>query len=443
LWSDDLGPQLSGAVDDLQGQNRVYLMARLGRHTPIELLSSLPPTSLASVLLAQGRGVLERYAPEAVIKLIEASGPAAAHPNLIGVQLEALYRTGRWPNIRESVAEFNAPLSPVIDALRAGQFERVRAIDDSAGHPARFLLRWATRDWRADPVLSTVQDGFFRWAAALVESLSSSETFWDFATFACAASQRSGSARNAADVLEAAGKLCERAKRLPAGANDGGALRVLAIFDGSSGARILRRVDFASHFATISAIELRAFGSLIGQAQRTSGFRDSDVLALASEFFQQHGSATERTVIADPTITHQLARIVTELVEAGTPDTNRQVRTILAMTHPDWIEPLGAALTRAFNGAVPSRLGWWSSIDRYLGSSGHERRLSPDSNGEEILSLADEAGSLAEAVVAYRELLGANTSPASRDFITLAERFQQWSELLRRTVGAAPEALVM
>src|SRR5205807_2211244 len=89
LWSDDLGPLLSSAVDDLHGQSRNYLMVRLGRSVPLDVLSSLPAASLNSALRAQGRRVLERYPLEAVVTLLGASGPDKIDPDLIGVKLEA------------------------------------------------------------------------------------------------------------------------------------------------------------------------------------------------------------------------------------------------------------------------------------------------------------------------------------------------------------------
>jgi hypothetical protein len=442
LWSDDLVPLLSGAVDDFTGQSRTYLTVRLGRSVPLELLRSLPPASLTSILLAQGRRVLEQYPPEAVAMLFESSNADREQPNLIGVRLEALYRTGRWTDMAELVfsagrSEPPTPLSKVIEALQAGRFEIVRATDEIAGHPARFLLRWATRDVRADESLSRIRSGFFRWATALAESLSSSETFWDFATFVCAMARRIGDAEAESAVLRIAAKLCQDLKALPAGANDGGALRVLALFDRLPDHPILRRVDFASHFATISAAELTMLNELIRRDPEVG----SRLVERALLLLDMVGKVSETVVITDPALTREFAELVAQLVDSGAARAADTVRAILMLSHPDWIEPLGAALTRAFHGDVPRRLGWWSSIERHLGSSGHQRRLSADSDGKEILSLADEAGSLRDAVSAYRAQLKSEADPAARDFIMLTESFSRWGELLEQTPGVRPAVM--
>jgi hypothetical protein len=131
-------------------------------------------------------------------------------------------------------------------------------------------------------------------------------------------------------------------------------------------------------------------------------------------------------VIADSSITKEFARVVDALVDVGSERTRQEVLRLLALRHPDWLEPMGHALTRAFHGHVPTRIGFWSSIDKYLGSGGQRRRRQQPSNGHEILSLADEAASLPEAISAYLELLGSNKDSEAEDFEQLAQAFDTW-----------------
>lgn len=428
IWSDDLAPRLSGAVEDLRGQSRVYLTARLGRSVPVESLSSLPPSSLTAILLAQGRRMIERYSPEAVVTLLQVSSVDGPHPDLTAVKLEACYRTGRWSDILDETRT-SPTIADVIAAVRLGQFKDVRAIDDRTGSPARFLLRWATHDARADEYLQTVRGSLSAWSGAAAEFLSGSDTFWDFATFACAMNRRAGASDIAANVLRIAGQRCNEAKRLPTSVNDGGALRILAIFDDNPTQPILRRIEFASHFSTLSAAELKAFRSLLVLANDSDGLRGSVTLERGLRFLDVHDKGDRFRVIADPAITREFAEIMTSLVQKGSPATNLKVRAMLALTHPDWLESLGNALTRAYGGEVPEKLGWWSSISRYLGSDARGQRRSAASDGYEILSLADEAASLTEAVRAYRDAL-AHSPLSARDFLMLADAFLRWGELL-------------
>jgi hypothetical protein len=244
LWTDDLGPLLAGAVDELHGIYRTYLMARLGRRVSPDMLGSLPALALSSVLRGQGRSVLERYPPEAVVTLLDKS-ITGLEPELINVRLEALYRSGRW---RDMLAVMKAGVELV-------------------SRPSRFLLRWATRDERAAASLVPGSVDIAAWASRVATSLSQSDTLWDFATFACAVTGRGGNAQVGPAVMAIVSKVCEGLKRLPAAANDGGALRILAIFDDAASRPILHRVDFASHFSTVSGQELRVLASLVEQAR--------------------------------------------------------------------------------------------------------------------------------------------------------------------------------
>jgi hypothetical protein len=61
-------------------------------------------------------------------------------------------------------------------------------------------------------------------------------------------------------------------------------------------------------------------------------------------------------VIADPSTTQDFAIAARGLAELGDPQASVGVLRLLAMTHPDWLESMGHALTRAFKGEVPNDL---------------------------------------------------------------------------------------
>ena len=449
LWKDDVGPYLSGAVDDLTGQSQTYLKARLGRSVPVEKLTQLPAGSLTSVLLGLGRRVLMRYAPEATLKALDASESSGRTAALTGVRIEALYRTGRWDEmLRLTEATQYEALTDglgvnIFAALRQGAFDRLHDADELAGNPSFFLLRWAARDRRA--VRSPIASALAARSWPVSQFLKLSDAFWDFATMLCAGMHGSASDPEMRMVLDMAGELCTKRKRLPLAATDGGALRILAIFDNAVGHPILSRVNFTSHFSTICGPELRSFGSLLEVARPNSAsafeFGSGEGLRhLGSEFDEAHSRGQkllrvlsgqpENVVIADPMVTREFAGVVKVLVETAEPSAALHVRAMLALTHPDWLEPLGNSLTRAFRGVVPSKLGFLSSVERYLGSSGRPSRISKNPTGHEILSLADESGNLLAAVRAYRELLRSNTSSDARDFLTLSSNLETWASEL-------------
>jgi hypothetical protein len=112
---------------------------------------------------------------------------------------------------------------------------------------------------------------------------------------------------------------------------------------------------------------------------------------------------------------------------------------MLSLKHPDWLEPMGHALTRAFQGNVPTRLGLWSSVETYFGSGGRRRQSKALSSGHEILSLADEAAHLREALGAYDELVQKQSrNDDVRQFRALVQAFDNWSAMLReKSVASA------
>jgi hypothetical protein len=418
-----------------------------------ESLAALPSSSVGSVLMEQGRRILQRYTPEAVVSMLRA-GESAINDNLLGIKLEALYRTGRWIELtdmtRETLsADREGMLAQIIRALQAGTFERNLMSDGAISDATRFVLRWATRDERAAQILVPRSMDIVTWENGLTQLFARLEAFWDYATFACAGTSTPYGAKLSSAVLGVAAQLCESLKRLPATANDGGALRVLAIVHEDERARILQRVDFASHFSTLSVPELAAFERLIDDlaARSTTAQSDSANVGQLQETVRRGGALRSRiadqapgSVIADPAITREFASVIQDLTQLGGAQAARSVRGMLALTHPDWLEPLGNALTRAFHGDVPSKLDRWSSIQRYIGTKVLRRRPAAASTGYELLSLADEAGDLPAAVTAYFNALESHTDSDAQDFIAMSHYFQSWVHMLNRAVATESAA---
>ena len=223
---------------------------------------------------------------------------------------------------------------------------------------------------------------------------------------------------------------------MPAAAATSGALRILAFCEIAGSRKILRRLDFDSYFSTVSGRELQEFGETFAgvSSELQAGHRPKEERRI-SEFMQSGQSLLDKlskyplhSVIAEPALTREFASAIRALVETGSERGALGVLRILALTHPDWLEPMGHALTRAFQREVPRKLGWWSSVESHFGSGGRRRGRRP-SDGHEILSLADEAAYLPDAVDAYFRMLD-QEQPDARDFIEVVNAFREWRSWL-------------
>jgi hypothetical protein len=453
-WASDVRPLLSNAVDDLEGLAQAYLKAKLGRRVPQHMLGALPHQLLLSLLLSHGKRILQRSAgaPEGFVGLINTSKALADESALLGLKLEALYRTGRWDDmltlaLRAVLGHSDDHLAEIISTLRRGEFRQMQSLDEAAGDPLRYLLRWAARDERADALWTSEGLKPDIWGPGLVVELKGEDTFWDLAAFVVGSGGRLTTDKSFVHMtLADVGELCRSMGRLSAVATESGALRVLALFEDHTRADILRHVDFSSHFSTVSRIELLAFDQLLSIPFTTSegdGAYEVDLQHVAAarrgrELLRGLDDAAGNEVIADASIAREFASIVRILVEAGGEPVFRSVARMLALTHPDWLEPMGYALTRAFRGEVPSTAGPWYSLRRYFGGEIPRRRgaLKHPSNGHEILSVADEAGNLPAVVSGYVEdLSGRHERNEAHDFLRIAQSFQVWLRTLKTAIG--------
>jgi hypothetical protein len=437
LWTQAVSVPLSSAVDDLTGLAQVYLKAKLGRSVPIEALRMLPTSASFSVLLSFGKRFLQRGLSGGLTGIIDEVQKVERNPALLGLYWESLYRSGRWRDLRDaSNAEAKTGrLARIIAALNQNDFDSARAADEAVGSPLRFCLRLATRDPQmADDIFATdisiSQIDFTR-------SSKFGEAFWDFAAFMAHASWRTPNFSNMegrAQLIDSIGEMSGLDRKLPAAATTSGALRILAFYEQDSLRRILRRLDFEGLFSTVSGRELQefkeSFGTVAGELlDQRSG---QDAVARGERLLQALSEYPVNSVVADVSLTKEFAWVVRAMVESGSRNGATGALRMLAITHPDWLEPAGHALTRAFRGKVPSKLGWWSSVESYFGSTGRRSRSKQLSDGHAILSLADEAGSLPEAMSAYVEILDVKDAEA-RDFIEISNAFEKW----RRSLGAA------
>lgn len=450
LWTPAMARPLSSTVGDLAEPAQSYLKAKLGRSVPVATLASFPPPILTSLLTTSGPRFLRRLGPEAFLKLLGAHATVDESPDLRGLRMEAVYRTGRWSRLRDAGAPGAPPDSAVqaaVASLAQARLDEVARLDAPTLSSLRFVLRWATRDAQADEVPSGPIGRFARADGTMAAVMDIPEIAWDFATLVVCGERRKLFA-DSQPVLQRAGELARSAARLPDAAAGSDALRILAFFETADDRPLLKRVDLDNHFATVSGREVAAFRDFFAaqsQPERQAGSgvpaarEHSDIVARGLKLVEQLGEFKDDVVIADADITLEFAAVIRGCITFGNQQRAGRALRVLACKHPDWLEPLGNALTRAFDGAVPTRIGWWSSIEKYVGRGERARKVRQNADGHAILALADEASSLGEAVAAYAGLLNdRKRSTDARDFIALAQAFEDWVAMIDGRAAVAP-----
>lgn len=444
FWNAAVGPLLAGAVPDLKGLAQIYLKARLGRSVSMKALQTLPSSVTLAVLVSFGRRFMQRGLITGLKDVIDQVQRTEKNPpELLGLQWETLYRSGRWRALREAARQelSGGTLAGAIKGLCGNDFDAARAIDEQTGSPLRFALRLATRD--PQMAEQTLRAGFALHDLDVERASKLNEPFWDLAAFVVHSAATipglglgwHGLGRRLMDSLAGA---ISQDRKLPAAATTSGALRILAFHEEPPERGVIRRLDFESYFSTVCGLELqglqRAVAATLDDGTWDREATQADALrALAGAFLSKTASYATTSVIADSSLTLQYAALARAIVESGSRRGAVGILRILALTYPDWLEPLGHALTRAFDGKVPSQSSWWSRVESHFGSSKPRWRGKELSDGHEVLALADEAGSLPEAISAYAKMVD-RKSTQSLDFIELVDAFGRWQAALADAV---------
>lgn len=440
MWTPSMARPLASAVDDLSGVAQSYLKAKLGRSVPVATLESFSLSILTSLLAASGPRLLRRLGAEAFLKLLDAQPTVEDASDSRGLRLEAVYRTGRWSRLRDAgtgLRPRSEEIKLAIELLAQARLDDVAHLDPPTLRSLRYVLRWATRDSKAERLLAGPIKRFTESTDSPEAVMDIPEIAWDFATLMACVGQRT-LAMNVRPVMERASDFARGTNRLPDTAAGSDALRILSFFEDAPDRPLLKRVDLDNHFATVSRREVEVFRDLFaGQSNKNLVSRDAphahspeefrDFAARGRNLIEQFSAFKGDFVIADVEITREFAAVVRGCIASGPPQSAGPVLHLLALKHPDWLESLGNALTRAFDGDVPTRMSWWSSIDKYVGSGERMRKVKRNLDGRAILSLADEAASLHGAVEAYSKLLGERKrSESALDFMALSEAFGGW-----------------
>lgn len=440
LWTPGVGRLLAPSVEDLDGDSQRYLKAKLGRSLPAEAMETLPPAVLLAVLDAHGHKYMRSLGPERMLALLDSLRAAGDSPLVTGLCFESMYKAGSWTAIDAAIdrgGRLRASMEGALAALASGSHALERLGEPSLA-ALRFLLRWGARDPQADSLWQRLLEG----GTHAQELLQFPPLALDAAVLLVCSSRRfgagSGAAQRAGEQVLA---FFRPGRRLPDGASGSHAARILAFFELRDRQQILQRVDLDNHFATLSGREIAVFGQLAASLrqlqQQGSNPAASELVDRAETLMRQLGKFPSDVVLAERTLTREFAATLRSALEL-LPDAAPHVLRAVSLKDPDWIQPLGHALHRAFAGDVPRRLGWWATVEKYLGSGEKPRTLRQSAGGFEILALADEASCLPEAVGAY-EKLAAGSSDAAQvaDFRRLARAYADWRQMLDVMVAQA------
>jgi hypothetical protein len=447
LWTSEVASFLQNAVDDLIGLSETYLRFKLGRQvTPEEIvqLSDRVPSLLATA----GQQLFRGLPPETTLNLLSRTQNTGDLSANFGLRLEALYRTGRWDELERLCSGPRIPESTLqaLMSLGKGDFKSLEELGEDARLALSISLRWGARG--RNPISPFVGD-FARDGETQEWVLQIEDIGWDLTVFMLCASVRARAEESATGsayevtgtrLLDRVATLCRSRKRLPRAATESGALRILAFFETGAERAVLRRVDFQNHFSVVNERERQQLEEIVsGDNDLGESDAGREAIARGRSVLERMSSLDRNVVIADTSMTAQFVATVKALAEAGDERVAQSLLRMLSLKHPDWLEPMGHALTRAFQGNVPTRLGLWSSVETYFGSGGRRRQSKALSSGHEILSLADEAAHLREALGAYDELVQKQSrNDDVRQFRALVQAFDNWSAMLReKSVASA------
>ncbi len=434
LWRPECSRILASAVDDLQGLARDYLRARLGRDYSPDTLLQLPTQVLQAILSSNGTRILRRLAPDEFLRVLAARPEAAREARESGTEAEALYRGGRWSSFAK------------IAKAEMGELSRwAKSADESAGplpdgsHRLRQLIALGTRDGS----LETAWQGEMGWLCDWAQR-ANDIMFWETASFVAIWSRRTLNRVYWDMMSEAVARRDPRPARLDRQVRGSAAMRILALLEPPEQTAYLRCVDLKAHLTTINALEFALLQEMLSYRLDPAGEDTSVETQWAFQGAVDRGwrlvseiqALDDGRIVLDPRLTGDLGTIAQTLLELAEPGIAGPARHILALTHPDWLEPLGLALSRAYDGDVPTKLGWFSSVQSLLGQETGGGRTGKGMTGHQILALADEAGQLQEAVAAYREH-ASSRGQSPDDFLYLADRLQDWLAMVHAQGPAA------
>lgn len=443
LWRADLAPILATGVDDLDGIARDYLRIKLSHSYSVETLASMPDAVLRAVIASSGPSIVDRLGPEAALDLAEQRPELRRYEAGAAFVDEARYRSGRWTELVASTGSDAVSravrLLDILAGSRGEPIERRRLANQ---------FRLSSRDPALDELWSDAMPALVGRRSASAEVL-----HWEALAFAACWQRRNPQVRSwlggtFPDAVDVAARSCRHAVRLAGSVRSSPAMRVLALLEPEEDNEIIQHLDLKAHFATVSTREFGLFREMLDLAELGDGMdgkaATGDFEDAVREGRTLVASVQSRpdTLILDPRLTANMSRIAERLLANRPRALGSAVRRLLFASHPDWIEPLGLALDRAYGGEVPTRLGWFSTVDALLGSEGSGRRRTARPSGREIVALADEAGHLTNLVDAYRQHIESGAANGqSRAFLYLAAKLSNWILLLdpdrRRAVATA------
>ena len=249
---------------------------------------------------------------------------------------------------------------------------------------------------------------------------------WDILVYVAAAQTR----RKAKEQRSLPRRFASRWKgRVPSAAHASGALRILCMLEVPGEARLLGMFDWNGHFGTVAGADLALMRELVEQG--ASDRLDAAASGLRTMLTERATSLLDRLprdedhVYTDLETTREFASLMPFLATPEWPRGQAVAQEMLRRVHPDWIEPLGNCLTRAFDGAVPQKTGLFANANVSLGTTGRNRRRGATaSDGITILSYANEARRLPEVVEQYRQFMKRDGNGS--DFRLVADQFRVW-----------------
>ena len=223
-----------------------------------------------------------------------------------------------------------------------------------------------------------------------------------------------------------------RSARQSGSANE--ALRLLAILEDPEQDAALRALDLKAELRNFGEIAVSVLSSDLPWLNDALS-RSTDTTGGLGRLFSIVRALLSRAKVAasqEVATGEAVAEFVTAAVASGSAAAKTTVRRLLATTNPEWLEPLGRALDRAFHDRVPLASQGVSvgsilpreTMDRIT----HGTQL-PD--GVTILTHADRVGRLLEVLRLYEK---APKPGDSADFTRLVGAFAAWRSLLDKAL---------